>query len=206
MTSGRHIVRDRVEPQSCIGVSWDRQAREPVGRIWAAGTGGYAVVPVYFGDQIDTRAPRYWEKRHLDMPDGEGVFDIRRTTGLREILRGSQVAIRPEGFVIDVFRGRRQVALVTEQNGGRIVDCFDCPDMRLPVWRQIYTDIVTEITTGWLRPGDKIPSLDQLASMFCSSRNSALHALTQLKADGWATTRHRTGTYVSTQTATTKRS
>jgi len=60
------------------------------------------------------------------------------------------------------------------------------PHRRRPLYRQIYEHIRTAITTGQLRPGDRVPSTRSLAERFGTARgtiDAAYAILTKLDID-----------------------
>src|SRR5215470_16018422 len=79
-------------------------------------------------------------------------------------------------------------------------------DLVLPVERgddsalflQIARAIADHIRQGRLRPGDPIPGTRSLARSLGVHRNTVLAACHELAAEGWITTTHGRGTFVST--------
>lgn len=55
----------------------------------------------------------------------------------------------------------------------------------LPLYQQIYNYIYDRITTGLLKPNDKLPTEKELMEMFIVSRITAKNALNKLRADGY---------------------
>jgi len=66
-----------------------------------------------------------------------------------------------------------------------------------PLFRQIYRQIRSAILSQSLRPGTKLPSTRQLASQLKVSRSAVVSAYEQLLAEGYATGKIGSGTYVS---------
>ncbi|MFJ2028012.1 GntR family transcriptional regulator [Streptosporangium sp. NPDC087985] len=62
--------------------------------------------------------------------------------------------------------------------------------------RRIAADLRTDIGTGHLPPGAKLPSVRDLAERYNVSRTTASKVLVQLKTEGLVTTRHGSGAYV----------
>lgn len=62
---------------------------------------------------------------------------------------------------------------------------------------RVYRDILASITTGELSEGDKLPTELALSERFDASRPTIREALARLRADGIATTRQGSGTYVT---------
>jgi GntR family transcriptional regulator / MocR family aminotransferase len=66
-----------------------------------------------------------------------------------------------------------------------------------PLFRQIYLQIRSAILAQSLRPGTKLPSTRQLASQLAISRAAVVSAYEQLLAEGYASGKTGSGTYVS---------
>ncbi len=66
-----------------------------------------------------------------------------------------------------------------------------------PLFRQVYLGLRGAILAGRLSPGEKLPSTRELAEQLGISRTVALLAYNQLLAEGFATGRSGSGTYVS---------
>lgn len=56
--------------------------------------------------------------------------------------------------------------------------------MKIPVYQQIKDIIREEITQGKYKPGDTLPSANQLAKLFATSRNTAVKAINDLAHEG----------------------
>ena len=61
---------------------------------------------------------------------------------------------------------------------------------------KVYGQILEMITSGQYKPGDKIPSENELKDMFSASRNTVRIALNRLRTLGIIDTRHGGGSYV----------
>jgi GntR family transcriptional regulator / MocR family aminotransferase len=66
-----------------------------------------------------------------------------------------------------------------------------------PLNRQLYERLRTQILTGHLRPGEKLPSTRALAENLRVSRNTVLKAFDQLTAEGYLRVRGGSGSYVA---------
>ena len=66
-----------------------------------------------------------------------------------------------------------------------------------PLFRQIYAQLRTAILAQDLRPGTKLPSTRQLAAQLSVSRSAVVSAYEQLLAEGYATGKVGSGSYVS---------
>ena len=66
-----------------------------------------------------------------------------------------------------------------------------------PLFRQIYAQLRAAILAQELRPGTKLPSTRQLASQLSVSRSAVVSAYEQLLAEGYATGKIGSGSYVS---------
>jgi GntR family transcriptional regulator / MocR family aminotransferase len=66
-----------------------------------------------------------------------------------------------------------------------------------PLFRQIYAQLRAAILAQDLRPGTKLPSTRQLASQLSVSRSAVVSAYEQLLAEGYATGKIGSGSYVS---------
>ena len=63
-------------------------------------------------------------------------------------------------------------------------------------WRQIHADLVKQITSGELQPGDRLPSIVSLAQQYQVALTTVRKALDALKADGLVVTSPM-GTFVT---------
>ena len=66
-----------------------------------------------------------------------------------------------------------------------------------PPYQRVASWLRSEIESGRLRPGDQVPSANQLAAQFSVSRNTALRALKVLKDDRLIVTQQGWGTFVA---------
>jgi GntR family transcriptional regulator/MocR family aminotransferase len=66
-----------------------------------------------------------------------------------------------------------------------------------PLFRQIYLQIRSAILSQSLRPGTKLPSTRELASQLAVSRSAVVSAYEQLLAEGYASGKIGSGSYVS---------
>src|SRR5579864_7689236 len=67
----------------------------------------------------------------------------------------------------------------------------------MPIARQIADQIRTLCAGGTLRPGDRLPSVRQLAKDLAVNQNTILRVYERLTAEGLLDRRHGDGTYVS---------
>lgn len=72
--------------------------------------------------------------------------------------------------------------------------------MRGKLYVRIAQDIRAQIEEGQWRPGDKLPTLAELAGLFGCSRATVREALSALRGQGLVEFRHGDGTYVRTAT------
>ena len=66
-----------------------------------------------------------------------------------------------------------------------------------PLFRQVYRGLRQAILAGTFRAGDQLPSTREMADELCVSRTVVLLAYDQLVAEGFATGRGGSGTYVA---------
>ncbi|NDL56637.1 GntR family transcriptional regulator [Phytoactinopolyspora mesophila] len=66
------------------------------------------------------------------------------------------------------------------------------------LWRQVAEDILAEIDSGALRPGDKLPSESDLASSYGVSRITVRRAIKELRQEKKVRVVQGRGTYVET--------
>ena len=66
-----------------------------------------------------------------------------------------------------------------------------------PLFHQLYQQLRSAILSRRLRPGTKLPSTRELASQLGVSRSAAVAAYEQLFAEGYTSSRHGSGTYIS---------
>lgn len=70
----------------------------------------------------------------------------------------------------------------------------------LPRYQQIYQELRSRIRTGELRPGDRVPTEEELSSLHGVSRMTARHALNCLVSEGLVRRQKRLGSFVQVQT------
>lgn len=66
----------------------------------------------------------------------------------------------------------------------------------VPVYRQILDQIKYQVASGALRPGDRLPSVRELARRLPVNQNTVLKAYDLLAAEGLLTRRQGDGTFV----------
>jgi GntR family transcriptional regulator len=71
------------------------------------------------------------------------------------------------------------------------------PASPVPLYRQISGEIRRLIAVGVLKPGDRLPTVRELAARIRVNRNTAARAIQQLESDGVVSTRVGKGTFVS---------
>lgn len=67
---------------------------------------------------------------------------------------------------------------------------------RVPIYVQVQDAIIKKIILGDYEPGDKIPSIKDLAKDFKINANTVSKSLTDLEAQGILETRRGMGTYI----------
>lgn len=67
----------------------------------------------------------------------------------------------------------------------------------VPLWRQIYDEMMTGIARGSIRPGERLPSTRDLAQAWGVSRNTIVLAFEQLSAEGFLEGLLGSGTFVA---------
>ncbi|CEG26377.1 GntR family transcriptional regulator [Bacillus sp. B-jedd] len=70
-------------------------------------------------------------------------------------------------------------------------------DHMIPLYQQLYNTIREKIATGEYKPGERIPSEDQLSEMYNISRVTVRSALKKLVEENILVKRHGKGTFVS---------
>ena len=73
---------------------------------------------------------------------------------------------------------------------------LDYRDAR-PIYSQIIDGFREQIAAGVLRPGDKLPSVRDLASMLAINPNTIQRAYRQLELEGWIVSMQGKGSFVS---------
>lgn len=69
-------------------------------------------------------------------------------------------------------------------------------DNNIPIYLQIIDSIKTEIATGKINPGDKLPSTRQLAIVYGVNPNTASRVYREMENDRMVYTKRGMGTYV----------
>ena len=80
------------------------------------------------------------------------------------------------------------------------------PSSAVPVYRQVVDQINYQIAGGILRPGDRLPSVRELARQLPANQNTVLKAYEQLSAAGLISRRQGDGTFVEDVKTTIKKS
>jgi len=73
------------------------------------------------------------------------------------------------------------------------------PNSEVPVYRQLVTQVVLAIISGDLRPGDRLPSVRDLARRYALHPNTISAGYRQLEKEGWTEHRHGSGVFVCTK-------
>src|SRR5262249_18657132 len=76
----------------------------------------------------------------------------------------------------------------------------------IPVYRQIVDQVRYQIASGLLQPGDKLPSVRDLARQLPANQNTLLKAYDQLSQAGLISRRQGDGTYVEDVRTTIRKS
>lgn len=71
------------------------------------------------------------------------------------------------------------------------------PGSGLPITRQIMDQIRAQCASGVLAPGQRLPSIRELARRLAVNQNTILHVYERLTAEGLLERLHGDGTYVS---------
>lgn len=79
------------------------------------------------------------------------------------------------------------------------------PSSPVPLYRQISARIRRLIAIGALRPGDRLPTVREMAASVRVNRNTAARAIQQLEMEGLVSTRVGKGTFVSDEAASSGR-
>jgi DNA-binding GntR family transcriptional regulator len=69
----------------------------------------------------------------------------------------------------------------------------------VPPYKQIAAELRAKIDAGELRPGEQVPSANQLADQYGVNRNTALRALKLLAEEGLITMEQGWGSFVATE-------
>ncbi|MFI5378152.1 MAG: GntR family transcriptional regulator [Tepidisphaerales bacterium] len=71
------------------------------------------------------------------------------------------------------------------------------PSSGMPITRQIAEQIRTQCASGAVAPGDRLPSVRQLAQELAVNQNTVLRVYERLTVEGLLERRHGDGTYVA---------
>lgn len=71
------------------------------------------------------------------------------------------------------------------------------PSLPAPLYEQLREQIIAEITSGELAPGDRLPPVRQLANDLDLAPNTVARTYKELEAAGYLETRGRNGTTVA---------
>lgn len=74
----------------------------------------------------------------------------------------------------------------------------------VPIYRQLFTQIVMAILSSDLKPGERLPSTRELARRFSIHPNTVSAGYRQLARDGWVEYRHGSGVYIQSEAAPTQ--
>ena len=78
------------------------------------------------------------------------------------------------------------------------------PASEVPIYRQLFTQIVLAILSGDLKPGERLPSTRELSRRFSIHPNTVSAGYRQLARDGWVEYRHGSGVYVQSEVTPTQ--
>ena len=73
------------------------------------------------------------------------------------------------------------------------------PGSGVPVYRQIIDQVTGGIAAGWLKTGDQLPTVRQLAVDLSINPNTVIRAYRELEIRGVLDTQQGTGTFISGQ-------
>ncbi|HUW84276.1 MAG TPA: GntR family transcriptional regulator [Phycisphaerae bacterium] len=71
------------------------------------------------------------------------------------------------------------------------------PASRVPIYRQIMDQVKYQIANGTLAPGDRLPSVRELARRLATNQNTIVKVYDLLGGDGWVVRRQGDGTFVA---------
>ena len=71
------------------------------------------------------------------------------------------------------------------------------PSLPTPIYEQLRDQLAAQITSGELVPGEKLPSVRQLAADLDLAANTVARVYKELEASGYLVTRGRNGTTVA---------
>ncbi len=81
-----------------------------------------------------------------------------------------------------------------------MIDHID-PKSPVPIYRQIIDSICRGVAAGTLSPGDRLPSVRELAARLLVNPNTVARVYRDLERDGLLETRRGTGTFISSHAA-----
>ncbi|MBI5763532.1 MAG: GntR family transcriptional regulator [Planctomycetes bacterium] len=67
----------------------------------------------------------------------------------------------------------------------------------VPIYRQIVDQVSQQIASGRLKPGDRLPSVREMARALPANQNTVLKAYEMLERDGLIERRHGDGTFIA---------
>lgn len=76
------------------------------------------------------------------------------------------------------------------------------PSSGVPISRQIADQVRSQCVAQALKPGDRVPSVRELARELAVNQNTILHVYERLTAEGWLETRQGSGTFVKANPGT----
>lgn len=79
------------------------------------------------------------------------------------------------------------------------------PSSGVPIYLQVVQQVKQRIATGALLPGEKLPSVRDIAEQLRVNPNTIARAISELEHQGIVETRRGTGTYVAEITSTLSR-
>src|ERR1700751_5031271 len=91
---------------------------------------------------------------------------------------------------------RWALTVESQYSRGHQVRLWFAPSSEVPIYRQLFTQIVLAILSGDLRPGDRLPSTRELARRFAIHPNTVSAGYRELEREGWTELRHGSGVYV----------
>jgi len=75
------------------------------------------------------------------------------------------------------------------------------PNSEVPIYRQLVTQVVLAILSGDLQPGERLPSVRDLARRYSLHPNTISTGYRQLEKEGWTEHRHGSGVFVCKKTS-----
>ncbi|MFI6485242.1 winged helix-turn-helix domain-containing protein [Nonomuraea sp. NPDC050663] len=136
------------------------------------------------------------------------IDDVRRRVASGELQPGDQLP--PEGHWVQRFGAslptvRNAFKVLTDEGlvysegrRGRFVGPRTAAQGRAPfAIERIVEDVVDDISTSRLRPGDRLPKVDELMATYGVSRITVLRAISELKDGGWIVSSPPLGLFVA---------